>query len=260
MVSTIATYQMISSNMARSLDLTAKKPDVARETAYYQANIGKVTSIDDFIGNYRLFSYAMKAYGLSDMVYAKAFLRKVLNEGVTSSSAFANKLVDSRYKEFATAFDFFSLGAHATSTTAAQSGTVDKYMHQALEEDSGAQNEGVRLALYFERKAPKIKNAYQILADKALLQVAQTALGISALTGMANIDKQAATLTKGIKFADFQDPAKLRTFLQRFSVMWDTANGQAMNSATTPLLINQPIEMGINANTLASMLNLKIGR
>src|ERR1700682_567042 len=114
MVSTIASYQMITNNMVRSLEQTARKPDVARDTAYYLANIGKVKSIDAFISNYRLFSYAMKAYGLSDMVYAKAFLRKVLTEGVSSSSSFANKLVDTRYKEFATGFNFFALGENAT--------------------------------------------------------------------------------------------------------------------------------------------------
>ena len=73
MVSTIASYQLISQNLTRSLEQTAKKPDVSRETAYYQAHIGDVKSIDEFVNDYRLFSYAMKAYGLSDMVYAKAF-------------------------------------------------------------------------------------------------------------------------------------------------------------------------------------------
>ena len=160
MVSTIASYQMISNNLVRSLQQTARQPDVSRDTTYYLAHIGDVKSIDDFLGDYRLFSYAMKAYGLSDMTYAKAFMRKVLTEGVSSSSTFANKLADSRYKEFATAFDFFTLGQDATKATAAQSGTVEKYVRQALEENAGEQNEGVRLALYFERKAPTIKNAF----------------------------------------------------------------------------------------------------
>ena len=54
MLSTIADYQRISKDMTRSLSLTARKPDVSRETAYYLANIGKVTNIDDFLKDYRL--------------------------------------------------------------------------------------------------------------------------------------------------------------------------------------------------------------
>ena len=94
MVSTIASYQLISRNLVRSLEQTARKPDVSRDTSYYLAHIGEVKSVDEFIKDYRLFSYAMKAHGLSDMTYAKAFLRKVLTEGISSSTSFANKLVD----------------------------------------------------------------------------------------------------------------------------------------------------------------------
>ena len=36
----------------------------------------------------------------------------------------------------------------------------------------------MRLALYFTRKASSITTSYQILADKALTQVVQTALGL----------------------------------------------------------------------------------
>jgi hypothetical protein len=258
MVSTIASYQLITNNMARSLQQTLDKPDVQRETAYYLAHIGDVKSIAAFIDDYRLFSYAMKAFGLSDMTYAKAFLRKVLTEGVASSTSFANKLVDTRYKEFATAFDFASLGERATAVSASTSGTVEKYLHQTLEEDAGEKDDGVRLALYFERKAASITSPYQVLADPALIKVVQTALGISPLTSAADVDKQAAMLTKGIDFTDFQDPEKLERFLQRFSAIWQTDNPD--ESTTPSILIDQPIETGINASTLESLQNLKFGR
>ena len=94
MASTIAGYQLISRNLVRSLEQIARKPDVSSDTSYYLAHIGEVKSADEFIKDYRLFSYAMKAYGLSDMTYAKAFLHKVLTEGISGSTTFANKLVD----------------------------------------------------------------------------------------------------------------------------------------------------------------------
>jgi hypothetical protein len=194
------------------------------------------------------------------MVYAKAFLRKVLTEGISDSSSFANKLVDTRYRAFAAAFNFKTLGSQATKTTAATSGTVDKYVRQALEEDAGKSNEGVRLALYFERNAPNITTPYQILSDKALLKVAQTAFGISPMTAMASIDKQAAMLKQRIDFSDFKNPEKLRTFLQRFSAMWEIENDQSSATMAPVMLINQPISAGISAGTLASLQNLKLGR
>ena len=240
MLSTIAGYQNISKDMNRSLSLTAKKPDVSRETAYYLAKIGKVTSIDDFLKDYRLFSYAMKAHGLSDMIYAKAFMRKVLTEGTSSTKSFANKLSDPRYRDFANAFNFAVLGSNATHTSAAQTGTATQYVQQVMEEDAGNQNEGVRLALYFTRKASSIKNPFQILADKALTQVVQTALGLSPATSSADIDKQASMLSKLVTFSDFQDPTKVSRFAQRFAAMWDASQaasdsggGSTANSART---------------------------
>jgi hypothetical protein len=259
MVSTITSYQIISNNLTRSLEQTAEKPDVDRETSYYLAHIGDVKSIDDFLGDYRLYSYAMKAFGLSDMTYAKAFMRKVLTEGVSTANSFANKLVDTRYRDFAATFDFADLGEYATSIPAAQSGVTDKYIRQALEEDAGVQNDGVRLALYFQRKAPTITSSYQILADKALLQVVQTAFGISPMTSMADVDKQAAMLDQKINFEDFQDPEKLNKFLQRFSVMWDVNNAQTTPSPQS-ILFSQPAEAGINSNLLTTLMNLRIGR
>jgi hypothetical protein len=258
MLSTIASYQQISNNLDRSLEQTLHRPDVARDTDYYMTNISKVTSIDDFIGNYRLFSYAMKAFGLTDMTYAKAFMRKVLTEGVSEATSFANKLSDPRYQQFA--FDFAGRGEGATKTTAAQSGTVEKYVRQSLEEDAGKDNQGVQLALYFARKAPSITSMYQILADPALLKVAQTALGISTMTGAADIDKQVAMFSKSIDITDFQDPDKLQRFLQRFSAMWETENGQATASSVASILINKPVEMGISVDMLTSLQNLKLGR
>jgi hypothetical protein len=246
--------------MTRSLTLTAKKPDVSRETAYYLANIGKVTSIDDFLKDYRLYSYAMKAYGLSDMTYAKAFMRKVLTEGISDSNSFANKLSDSRYREFAKAFNFALLGSKATQTSAAQSGTATQYVQQVMEQDAGGQNEGVRLALYFTRKASSIKTPYQILADKALTQVVQTALGLSPNVSAADIDKQASMLSKLINFSDFQDPAKISRFAQRFAAMWDVSHASSTTSNPSLILIGQSTPIGMDFDMLTKLQTLRLGR
>ena len=265
MASTIAAYQMIASSMTRSLERTANQPQVARETAYYRANIGKVTSISDFLGNYRLLSYALKAYGLGDMAYATAFVRKLLTEGTTSSTAFANKLSDARYRDFVNAFNFAGLGSGATQTTAAQTDIVNKYIRQTLEEQAGsdlygASQDGVRLALYFQRKAPGITNAFQILADPALLQVVQTSLGFSPLTSRANIDQQAKMITSRINFQDFQDPKKLDSFITRFAALWDYNNPSATNVSVPQIVIGQPAGMGLSADTLMTLQGLKIGK
>ena len=255
MLTTLASYSLLTRDLTRTLKITADNPLVARETAYYREAITKVKSIDDFLADTRLFTYAMKASGLGDMAYAKAFMRQVLEEGIDDPSSFANSLADRRYREFAKVFNFARYGATTTAFDRTQQGIVDKYIRQSLEEDAGQSNEGVRLALYFARRAEKIENAYDVLADRALLTVVQTALGVSPATASFDIDKQAGHLSERLDFEDFQDPGKVRAFLQRFTTLWDANNPQSPPQVPA-ILMSQPLEFGINANLLASLQTL----
>ena len=258
MQTTLSAYGTIAANLTRSLGTTAAEPQVARESAYYLANIGSVKSVDDFLGNNRLFSFAMKAFGLQDMTYAKAFMRKVLTEGIDSSSSFANSLSDKRYAQFAAAFNFARYGDTTTTSDQTRQGTVDQYVQQIMEDEAGAQNQGVRLALYFQRSAANIDTAYSILADPALLKVVQTALGIPAATSSMDIDRQAAMITARLNIDDLKDPTKLNKFLSRFAVLWDVDNPTSAPE-TSVALISQPLSAGIGADLLATLQNLKLG-
>jgi Protein of unknown function (DUF1217) len=257
-LTTSASYRVITDNLTRSLKAAADKPQVARETAYYLESIGNVKSIDDFLADDRLYRYAMKAFGLEEMTYAKAFMRKVLSEGVAESDSFANTLADNRYRSFAETFDFAQFGTATTIFDATRQGTVDRYVRQTLEEDAGSQDEGVRLALYFERKASGLEGPYNILADAALLKVVQTAFDLPATMSLLDIDKQADMISLRLDVEDLKDPDALAKFLRRFTNLWDVANPKT--AASTPsLLVGQPIESGIGGNLLASLQNLKLG-
>lgn len=370
MLSTSMSYRLIARDIDRSLDRVGSQAAVKRETAHFEANIGKVTSIEEFLGNTRLFNYAMKAFGLSDMAYAKGFMKKVLTEGVADPNSFANKLTDKRYAEFARVFDFAARGAQTTTYNAARDGTIDSYievatfggaieqseavkqatayfgenivkvesiddllddprlvnyalrafgiddlewtraelarileggvsnpdspanrhenenvarfaaafdfpafgekttthvelrdatvagyMRQTLEENAGADNEGVRLALYFQRKAPDIRSFYQILGDPALAAVVRTALGFPEAFAQADIDRQVSAMDKRLDIEDFTDPKKLDKFLSRFLAMWDVNNTAPASPALT--LLSGGVSFGISGDTLMAIATLK---
>jgi hypothetical protein len=257
-LTTLAGYSLIARDLPRSLDNVAAKPQVSRETEYYLGHIEDVKSVDDFLADRRLFGYAMKAFGLGDLTYAKALMRKVLVEGVDKPDSLANTLTDQRYREFAEAFNFARYAETTTIFDRTRQGTVDRYVRQTLEEDAGAQNEGVRLALYFARKAPEITSHYGILGDIALLKVVQTTLGISPATAALNIDKQAEMFAKRLDIDDLKDPDKVANLLNRFASLWDLSQGNSA-SGSPGLLFAQPLELGIGGDLLASLQNLKLG-
>lgn len=258
MMSTYTNYQLIVKDLQKSLARTASDPVISRETDYYLKNIENIKSVDDFMKDRRIYNYAMKAFGLEDMAYAKAFMRKLLTEGIDDEKSFANRLADERYKELVKVFNFARYGELTTSFDAARQGVVDNYVRQSLEISAGEDDQGVRLALYFERKAASIKNPFDILADPALAQVVRTALGLPEAMAMANVDAQASMIERRLDIESLKDPKELQKFIKRFTTLWDAQNNMTTSPVLT-LFTGASASSGINADLLFSLQNIKKG-
>jgi hypothetical protein len=131
-----------------------------------------------------------------------------------------------------------------------------------MEQNAGDQNEGLRLALYFTRKASSITSPYQILADKALTQVVQTAMGWSSTISSSDIDMQAKMITDKINLTDFQDPTKVTKFVQRFAAMWDATQAQSDTSSNPALVLITGASSSTSMDTglLTTLQNIKFNR
>jgi Protein of unknown function (DUF1217) len=252
MLSTTANFRILAKDITKTAERIAKEPDVKRETDYYLKTVGGLKSIDAFLANDRVYSYAMKAFGLSDMTYAKAFVRKVLTDGIDDSRSFANLLADPRFRDLAATFNFKSTGTATTLLGKAQQGVADKYVRIRLEEKAGADDEGVRLALYFQRKASSITSAYSILADPALLKVAQTALSLPTATSAQGIEKQAELIASKLDIEKLKEPGGLAKFLDRFTALWEAKTASAANLASGA-------EALTSADTLLKIQSLRTG-
>src|SRR6202045_1913183 len=218
MTSTTPSFLAVSQNLSRYQTMTAAEPAVKTATAYYEANISSVKSVSDLVGNYRLLSYALNAYGLGDQINSKGLITKVLEGGVSNPKSLANTLPNAQWKAFAAAFNFVDSGVTPPSSTSTVKTTTSDYVEQQLESDQGGQDVGVQLALYFQRVAPTATNEYGILADPNLLQVAATIMG---LPPAAAADLQPKTLSELMPISDLQDPAKLNQLTERFTAMYD---------------------------------------
>jgi hypothetical protein len=256
MNNTISEYRNLTREIGKTMSRLESEPVVRREVEYYRKNISKIKSIEDFMGNQRIFNFAMTAFGMKDLVYAKAMIRKVLTEGIDNNRAFAFSLADPRFREFAQTFNFKSYGTSTTAFDRTQQGTIDRFLRNSLEERAGQSNEALRLALYFDRKASGISTEYGILADKAIYAVVRTALGLPDAMASSDIDKQAKLLGERVKVADFSDPQKRGAFITRFLAMSDTASGaNAANSPALALYSGSP--QVLDTGALMSLQSLK---
>ncbi|MGE0500348.1 MAG: DUF1217 domain-containing protein [Rhizobiaceae bacterium] len=230
---------------------------IEAETDHYLSNVSKLTSIDDLMGDKRLLAYALSAYGLDPAVETPERVRQMLAGGVADPQSPANKLTDKSYAAFVTAFNFAEFGTEATTYVTAREASTDKFVRQTLEENAGAQNEGVRLALYFERKAESLTNWYAVLADPALAQVVRTILGLPDSFASADIDRQAKLFEQKLDIEDLQDPEALGKLMRRFTSMWEIANPTQSSQPNVAILFGQPAEFGISTNLLMTLQGMK---
>ncbi len=187
-LSTYSSYLIVNRDMKGSLQRVANQGSVASDTKYYEENIGKVKSVDEFLGDYRLYSYAMKAYGLADMTYAKAYMRKVLDSDMADSSSFANRLTDKRYADFAKAFSFGS-GSKTAQTSVQEDGLV-----QAYKDSFGAEETSIKSEVsYYNTKIDSITSVDQLLSDSRLKTYVLTAAGLDPTYTSSSYLKQVLT-------------------------------------------------------------------
>jgi hypothetical protein len=200
-----------------------------KDAVYYQKNIANIESVKDLLADRKLIDIALVAKDLDPAKVTTADLRKMFDSDLNDPKSFVNTQKDPRFAELVASFNFDDDGEIARlpkfgPQTRDQFMEIQhKYLQQTLETQQGESNPGVRLALYFERKAPSITSAYDLLADKALAEVFRTIFSLPDEVGAMDIDQQAKVVEKHLNLKDLADPAKLAKLLNRFSALYDIA-------------------------------------
>ncbi|SFV27950.1 DUF1217 domain-containing protein [Hyphomicrobium facile] len=237
--------------MAQSGTSTTALDQAEADSNYYATTIATINNVDDLLKDTKLVNFMLSAYGLKDAKLSTSDLRTILTSDPLDPKSYINKTVNSKYRPLAVAFNFGTDGKTLTVPAGEAQyrsqmiATTDGYLQQTMETQAGDQSDGVRLALYFQRKASGITSPYQILADKALVQFAQTALGLSSMMSAADIDTQAKMITKRLDLADLQDPAKLNKLIAKFAALYDAQNADTSQSAVLQILQGNSSSNGI---------------
>ncbi|NTF06470.1 DUF1217 domain-containing protein [Agrobacterium rubi] len=193
-ISTYTSYLTVNRDIKSSMSTVANQSSVAKDTAYYKEKIGDVKTVDEFLGDYRLYSYAMKAYGLEDMTYGKAFMRKVLESDLSDSSSFANSLTDKRYLQFAEAFNFE--GDKKTAQNTAQANSVtDAYKASFTAEETSIKTENT----YYAAQIGKVTDLDSLVNNTRLRTYMLDAVGLDSAYTSKSYLKQVLT-------SDLSDP------------------------------------------------------
>lgn len=224
MTSTFTDYRILSSDISQSLSNKAKNPEAKREIQYFRDNIGKVKTIDDFLGNNRLYKFAMKAYGLDDMISAKGFMRKVLmGESDANGRVLVDRLQDQRYKDFANAFNFKSFGVTSGNLPISADADIQAlYDSVALQKKSVLQqrfeydDETERDIDYIRIKFGSVESLTDIESDYKFSSIVRQTVGLASAKIDDDPSERAGQLEGKVDLESFQDPEKLNAFIDQF--------------------------------------------
>ncbi|WP_246225564.1 DUF1217 domain-containing protein [Rhizobium daejeonense] len=239
-------------------ELTDAKDAAEKEIEYYKTQMETISTRDEFLSNSRLTNFVLEAKGIDPKSVKSEDLRKMFESDLTDPKSYVNSLSDNTFAEIVASFNFDADGNLSTEPagTIQQRGdtleTVNRYLRQTLEEEQGNSNSGVRLALYFQRMAPSITSAYDILGDTALQEFFTTAYSMSDYFASQDVEKQASTVKKFIDLEKLQDPEYVEKLVKRFTALYDTENGTTNSAALSVLSgVNS-----ISADTLLAVAQL----
>ncbi|TBA13693.1 DUF1217 domain-containing protein (plasmid) [Rhizobium ruizarguesonis] len=241
-------------------ELTEATDAANDEITYFREQMATITTASEFLADDRLVSFALEAKGLDPDDVTSDELEKMFSSDLDDEDSYVNKLDDNRFGELVGSFNFDqdgNISADPTGTVQQRGDvleTIDSYVRLTLEDDQGDSNTGVRLALDFARKAPEISNAYDILGDSALFEFFTTTFNLSSYVSNMDVDKQAEMVDNFIDMKDLSDPDKVDDLIQRFTAMYDMANGTGTTSSALSILTGSAT---ISADTLLAVAQLK---
>ncbi len=215
----------------------AATPRIARDAEYFRQTIGQVASTADLVGDFRLLRVALTAFGLQDDLPNKAFIQRILDDGVADPDALSNRLADKRYRAFSEAFGFGSDLPPLTRSPGFADRILDRFQARSFEQAVGEVNGDMRLALNATRELPEIAASgardstlwFRVMGNTPLRTVFETAFGLPDSVGTQDLDRQlsifedrAEAVLGEASVTQFAQPEKLdelvRLFLARSQV------------------------------------------
>lgn len=233
----------------------AQSPEIQRNIAYFVENIGNAKTAEDLVSDRRLLTVALGAFGLGDEIDKRAFIQKVLEDGVETPGTLGSRLNNQGYIDMVKTLRFDREIGPRTTFAAVKEEIVSKYLSQSYEIAVGEQDQSLRLALDFKRRVSDVSERgwYALLGDQPMRAVLQTALNIPSDVAATDIDKQVELFEeRALKVLGSRDPADLTSsavvdkLISRYLVIDQSLGGPTANTrgSTALALLSNSIGFG----------------
>ncbi len=234
----VAGWRFLQRTAVNQQETFEKGPEIRRDIAYFEANIASVGSAADLVADRRLLKVALGAFGLEQDIDKKAWVRKVLEEGVTEPGSFALRLSEPAYRKMSEAFGFGDPGGGRIGEPGFERRIVDAYKTRAFEAAVGETNNDMRLALNFRREMAELSKGeegaswFAVLGSKPLRAVLEKTYNLPSEFGKLDVDRQrdimaskTSAMFGAANLTAFRDSANVDKAIDRFLAISQLESG-----------------------------------
>lgn len=243
-------WSFLTRTLAAQKQAFVTDPAIQRDEDYFRDKIGKIDTAEKLVGDRRLLSVALAAYGLEGDANNTYFIKKVLEDGTLKPEALANKLADKRYLEFSKAFGFGDFPKPNTLKSDFPTKILTAFEARKFEAAIGEKDGDMRLAMNAQRELSTLANRkisetgkwFTALGSPPLRTVLQTALGLPQSFVGLDLDRQVQVLRERSErligspdVSQFSDPANVEKLVRLFLVRSQSQGDSATSPALTLL-------------------------
>lgn len=221
-------WKILERSMARQKEVFSQTVSEKSVKEYFTKNVSGISSADELVGNYKLLTVTLRAFGLDADINNRFFIKKVLEADPNDESSLVNRLADKRYLKMN---QEMKLSGSASSRTVDAVAIITKYDDRSFEKNIGERYPEIELALNAQRELPSLASSetsdnakwYQILGSKSLRQIFEVAYGLGSSFSALPIDRQLSEIkskteqfTGSDSAAQFESSTSVDSLVRRY--------------------------------------------
>lgn len=230
----------IDSTKDRQMETLRSEARHKRDADAFLERITTIKSPEEFVKDYEVYSFVMKAFDLEDQIFGRGMIRKVLESNPEDEESLVNRLTNVNLGELHGALGFTTGEGPQVpdfSDPTWQQGIVDRYFETVFLNENKDQNATVGTVLEFQSKVSEIDNWIDVLKDREIGQFFRTALGLPQQMATLDIEQQERIFESRYDISKLSDPEEVQSLITRYVAISDVLNPpRAATNAAVSLL------------------------
>ena len=239
--------RVVDATRDRQMELLRADTRNQRGEEAFRERIGEITTPEELIADFEVYSFVMRAFDLEDQIFGKGMIRKVLEADPEEPSSLLNRLTDIRFREMHLALGFTTAeGTQVPDFTDEEfvETMVNRYYNRQFISGYEAENVAVGRVLEFRDSYEGIENWFQVLRNPELTQFFQIALGLpSELSGL-DVEVQQRRMAEKFDLETLSDPDERENLISRFIALSEVQNPQQALASSAALNILSSASFG----------------